>query len=245
MSARRAACDLVIAVLERGRALEDAMAQSPRFAALEGRDRAFARAIASATLRHLGALDAVLAHFLARPLPQNATAARAILRTGAAQILILETPAHAAVSESVALASAHRSLSGFGGLINAVLRKVAAEGPALRAALPAGADLPAWLYARWRAAYGDETAAAVAGALRGEPPLDLTVKDDASGWAARLGGQTLPGGAVRLPAAHGAIDTLEGFAGGAWWVQDAAAAMPARLLGDVAGLRVLDLCAAP
>src|SRR5262249_46247207 len=112
LSARRAACDLVIAVAERGQTLEDAMAHAPHFAGLEGGDRAFARAIASATLRHLGGIDSVLAQFLAKPLPQSAPAARALLRTGAAQILILETPAHAAVSESVALANAHQGLRG-------------------------------------------------------------------------------------------------------------------------------------
>ncbi len=240
--ARRAAADLVLEVAARGHTLEDAFARSAAFNALSGRDRGFARAIASATLRRLGGIDAVLARFLDKPLPESAPAATALLRTGAAQILVLGTPAHAAVSETVALARAHRGLAGFAGLMNAVLRRVAGEGSALLAAQPPGADLPAWLYTRWRAAYGDEDAAAIARALQAEPPLDLTMK---AAPPPSLPGATTPTGSWRLPAAHDAVEALAGFAEGDWWVQDAAAALPARLLGDVRGKTVLDLCAAP
>lgn len=247
-SARRAAAALLSAVTDDGRTLDDALASTASYAPLDGRDRAFARAIASAALRRLGGIDAVLARFVARPLEDSAKIARAILRTGAAQLLVLEAAPHAVVSESVALAQASRTARPFAGLLNAVLRKVATEGRAIFDALPPGADLPDWLFARWRAAYGAR-AVAIASALRDEPPLDLTVKShmgkaDAASWAERLGGAVGPTGGVRLP--PGArVAEIEGFAEGGWWVQDAAAALPVQLMGDVAGLRVADLCAAP
>ena len=262
MNARIAAAELLIAVLDHGRALEDALAETLSFAALEGRDRAFARALATAGLRRLGGVNAVLARFVDRPLPESAQHARALLHIGATQLLVLGTPPHAAVGETVEAANALRQARGFAKLINAVLRRVSREGIGLLETLAPGADLPAWLYTRWRAAHGDE-AAGIAQALLTEPPLDLTAKSDAAEWARKLGGVLTPSGSVRLlgptasrrpsPEVAGedaggprvAIDSLPGFADGAWWVQDAAAALPARVLGDVRGKRVLDLCAAP
>ena len=243
MNARIAAAELLIAMLDNGRALEDALEQTASYRKLEGRDRAFARALATAGVRRLGSVDAVLSRMLQRPLPETANHARALLHIGATQLLVLGTPAHAAVGETVEAANTLREARGFAKLINAVLRRVSREGPEILASLPPGADLPAWLYTRWRAAYGD-AAPLIAHALLTEPPLDLRTKDDATGWAERLGGAVTPTGSVRL-AEHGTVDTLPGFDEGAWWVQDAAAALPAMLLGDVRGLRVLDLCAAP
>jgi 16S rRNA (cytosine967-C5)-methyltransferase len=130
-------------------------------------------------------------------------------------------------------------------LVNAVLRRLAREGPQLIAALDAPAlDTPQWLLRRWIESYGETVAHAIAAANGREPALDLTVKRDPAFWAAQLGGRVLPMGSVRA-VAHGAVTALPGFAEGAWWVQDAAAALPARLLGDIAGRRVADLCAAP
>lgn len=243
MTARRAATDLLVAVMDRGRALEDALNETPSFNALEGRDRAFARALVTAGLRRLGGINTVLSEFLARPLPDDANHARALLHLGAAQLLVLGTPAHAAVGETVETANHMREARGFAKLMNAVLRKVASNGEAILHELPPGADLPQWLYTRWRAAYS-EAAPQIAEALLAEPPLDISVKDDAAGWAAKLFGAVTPTGSVRL-AEHAPIDTLPGFNDGAWWVQDAAAALPAKLLGDVRDKRVLDLCAAP
>jgi 16S rRNA (cytosine967-C5)-methyltransferase len=242
-SPRRAAADVLIAVLDEHRTLEIALARTPSFTALEGRDRGFARAIASATLRRLGVIDFTLSQFINIPLPPKARFPRALLRAGAAQLLVLGTPAHAAVSETVDVARAGGAKS-YAGLINAVLRRVAEHGPGLVAAQPDGADLPDWIFKRWTKAYGAR-AADIARALLVEPPLDLSVKRDPETWAATLGGAVLPTGSVRLPPGGHAVETLPGFAEGAWWVQDAAAALPARLLGDVDGLRVLDLCAAP
>jgi len=243
LTARRAATDLLVAVMDRGRALEDALSETPSFNALEGRDRAFARALVTAGLRRLGGIDTVLSEFLARPLPDNADHARALLHLGAAQLLVLGTPPHAAVGETVETANHMKEARGFAKLMNAVLRKVASNGQEILNNLPPGADLPPWLYTRWRATYGD-AAPQIAEALLSEPPLDVSVKDDAAGWAERLFGTVTPTGSIRL-AEHAAIDTLPGFNDGAWWVQDAAAALPAKLLGDVRGKRVLDLCAAP
>jgi len=243
LNARVAAAELLIAVLDCGRALEDALAETRSFAALEGRDRAFARALATAALRRLGGVNAVLAGFLERPLPDTAQHARALLHIGATQLLVLGTPPHAAVGETVEAANTLRQARGFAKLINAVLRRVSREGGAIFSSLPPGADLPAWLYTRWRAAYG-EHAPRMAEALRSEPPLDLSVKNNAEAWAEKLGGVLTPTKSVRVAEAA-AVDTLPGFIDGAWWVQDAAATLPARALGDVRGKRVLDLCAAP
>jgi 16S rRNA (cytosine967-C5)-methyltransferase len=243
LNPRIAAAELLVAVMDHGRALDDALIETQSFNALTGRDRAFARALVTAGIRRLGSVNAVLSRFLERPLPESATHARALLHLGATQLLVLGTPPHAAVGETVEAANSLRQARGFAKLMNAVLRRVAREGAELLASLPPGADLPAWLYTRWRATYGD-TAPRIATALLHEPPLDITVKGDAEVWATQLGGAVTPTGSVRLTS-PAPIDTLPGFADGAWWVQDAAAALPARLLGDVRGKRVLDLCAAP
>jgi len=243
LNARVAAAELLMTVMDHGRALEDALDSVRSFGALEGRDRAFARALATAGLRRLGSVNAVLSRFLDRPLPETAPHARALLHIGATQLLVLGTPPHAAVGETVEAANSLRETRGFAKLMNAVLRKVASNGAEIMASLPPGADLPPWLYTRWRASYGAE-AEAIARALLIEAPLDVSVKTDAKGWAQRLLGVLTPTGSVRItdPAP---VDSLPGFESGAWWVQDAAAALPAQLLGDVRGKRVLDLCAAP
>ncbi len=239
-NARGAAAELLSAVLDEGRTLDEAMSGCAAYGALQGRDRAFASAIAREALRHLGRIDRVIEAHLAKPLPETAFRGRALLRVGAAQVLFMGVPAHAAVSETVNAARASRKSSGFANLINAVLRKIAATPADADAAL----DLPDWLRTRWKAAYGAETVAAIAQALAQEPGLDISAKTDAEAWAQRLGGVLLPTGSIRIEDAP-AVPNLAGFSEGAWWVQDAAAALPARLLGDVRGKRVLDVCAAP
>ncbi len=225
------------------------MGDTESYTSLSGRDRAFARALASAALRRFGSIDRVVSSFLQRPLPDTAELARALLHIGATQTLVLGTPPHAAVGETVAAANSRRETRGFSKLMNAVLRRATREGAPIFAGAPAGADLPAWLYSRWRATY-QEHADAIALSLRQEPPLDLTAKHDAQTWASNLNAALTPTGSVRLspsPRGEGAggVSTLPGYADGAWWVQDAAAALPARLLGDARGKRVLDMCAAP
>ena len=157
------------------------------------------------------------------------------LLIGAAQILFLDVPDHAAVDLSVRLVQEDRHARHYSALVNAVLRRVARDGAARLAAIdPVVLDTPEWLMRRWQAHYGDATARAIAAANAQEPALDLTVKDEPRQWAARLDGRVLPTGSVRV-AAHGPVTRLAGFGDGAWWVQDAAAALPVRLLGDVRG----------
>ncbi len=248
LGARRLAVQLIEAVLVSSRALDDALEiadRNPAVAGLEGRDRGFARLIAATVLRRLGSLDAVLSRFLERPLPINQPRPRSILLAAAAQILILGTPAHAAINLAVEQCRRDPKADRFDKLANAVLRRVSSEGPAILAGLDTPRiDIPDWLWSKWVAAYGEPTARRIASASLVEAPLDLSVKEDAAEWAERLSGVVLATGSIRLTEA-GRIEELAGFKDGVWWVQDAAAALPARLLGDVAGLDVADLCAAP
>jgi len=245
LAVRRVAADIIDGVLRRGRALDELLETTRELAALEERDRALTRALVATVMRRLGTLRHLLGECLDRGLPPQAPRAETALLIGAAQILFLDVPDHAAVDLSVRLAQADRSASHFAGLINAVLRRVTREGAAKLATLDAPVlDTPPWLFARWTETYGAETAHAIAAANGGEPALDLTVKSDAEHWAAKLNGRVLPTGSIRT-VAHGTVTALPGFAEGAWWVQDAAAALPAHLLGDIKGRRVADLCAAP
>jgi 16S rRNA (cytosine967-C5)-methyltransferase len=243
-NARAVALDLLAEVLGRRRPLDELFEGAHDLAALEPRDRAFARLLTLTVLRRLGQIDALLDARMERKLPAKAARVRDMLRLGAAQLLFLRTPAHAAVSETVELAEgvAH---AGFKGLINAVLRRLAADGVASIATQDAPRlDTPDWLWRGWSAAYGDATAHAIAATHLAEPPLDLNVKGDAAAWAERLSAKILPTGSLRL-ASSGDVRALPGFADGTWWVQDAAAALPALLLGDRSGQRAIDLCAAP
>jgi 16S rRNA (cytosine967-C5)-methyltransferase len=244
LPARRVAVRLVEGVLSRTRALDAALEAEhdpSGFRALPPRDRALARAIAGVTLRRFGTLRGLVAARLDRGLPKKCGSLEAILTTAAAQTLFLDVPAHTAVDLGVAAARADPEARHYAGLANAVLRGIATDGAP---DLAPGADLPAWLYGRWTRAYGAEAAERVAAALCYEPPLDLTVKSDPAGWAERLGGVALASGTVRC-APSGPVPELPGFGEGEWWVQDAAAAIPARLFGDVREKRVVDLCAAP
>ncbi len=248
---RALALGLLGEVLSGGRPLDEALAGSTTLAQLERRDRAFLRRLLATSLRRLGQIDALIEHCLERPLKPKLAGVRDILRLGAAQLVFLETPAHAAVSTSVALTEGPR-LSSHKGLINAVLRRLAREGAALSAAQDAARlNTPDWLWRSWSTAYGEAATRAIAEVHLLDPPLDISLKAgpdapaDAAGWAARLGAARLPTGSLRLPSGTGEIGALAGFDEGVWWVQDAAAALPARLLGPVAGKRVIDLCAAP
>jgi len=227
---RESAFDLLSAVLERHRPLEEALEALP---AQDARDRAAAHRLAAAVLRRMGTLDAVLEPFLRKEPPEPV---RNILRIGAAGLLLLETPGHAAVATAVTLAK-QRGLAPFAGLVNAVLRKVATAGSdGLGDLDSARLDTPAWLWTAW-----GQQARAIATAHQTEAPLDVTLK---SGVAPPEGGVLLPTGSVRFPAGTRVAD-IPGFEAGDLWVQDAAAALPARLLAAQPGERVADLCAAP
>ncbi len=249
LKARQLAAYLLKAVLRDKQPFDDAFAGTgakAAFAGLEIRDRAFARAIAAAALRRLGQIENLLSRLLEKPLPAEAFEARFILIAGAVQLAFMAVAPHAAISLAVEQAKASHGAHRYAGLINAVLRKVAANAASMLAEQDAAVlNTPAWLLKRWAAHYGNETARRIAAAHLEEPALDLSVKSDAAECAARLGGELLPWGTVRLSHHKGRIEDIEGYTEGAWWVQDAAAAMPALLLGDVRGLRVADLCAAP
>src|SRR5499433_1207012 len=245
LAARRIAADILDGVLRRRIALDELLSGKsahPGLAALPDRDRALTRRLAATVLRRLGTLRHLVGGFLEKGFPSDAPRTETILLLGAAQILWLEVPDHAAVDLSVRLAQADRRAVRYAGLVNAVLRRVAQSGAS--SASDFLGDTPEWLHKRWSKSFGADTAREIATANGHEPALDLTVKRDAKSWAERLRGRELPTGTVRT-VAHGAISLLPGFSEGAWWVQDAAAALPVRLFGDVRGMKVADLCAAP
>ncbi|MBX9945349.1 MAG: methyltransferase domain-containing protein [Reyranella sp.] len=244
LASRHAALDLLIACLDKGQPLDEALARHAGFAGLDPRDRAFVRLLLATTLRRLGEIDVVLAALVERPLEGPNAAGRQVLRLGAAQLLFLGTAPHAAVDTSVRLMEdAH--LPHLKGLANAVLRRVGREGVAILGDRdPARLNTPQWLWASWSEAYGEAATRAIAAAHLIEAPLDLTTRSDTDFWAGRLEAERLPTGTLRRTGG-GHIAELPGFAEGAWWVQDAAATLPVRLLGDVTGKRVADLCAAP
>ncbi|MEA1938383.1 MAG: transcription antitermination factor NusB, partial [Pseudomonadota bacterium] len=236
---RAIALDLIAAVLEDGRFLDQARDTHPDLARLSARDRAFAQLLATTVLRHMGRIDAVLAGMVKMPKGR----ARHILRLGAAQILFLATPAHAAVATSVDLAhktEVHR----LKGLVNAVLRRLTNEGALLLSKTDPLDDIPGWLMDIWRKDWGMALAQAIAAAQLAEAPLDITVKSNPEDWAARLDAGILPTGTLRR-SAGGDIRDLPGFAEGAWWIQDAASAIPAKLLAPGKNQHIVDLCAAP
>jgi 16S rRNA (cytosine967-C5)-methyltransferase len=243
LDARRLAWAVVSDVLRRRAALDEVLEGSAAQAQLPARDAALARAIATVTFRHLGSIRRALTARLSKGLPPDERLFT-LLATGAAQILFLDVADHAAVDLSVRLARGER-LQHAAGMVNAVLRRIARERAIILAeADPLDADTPDWLAARWRQTYGLEQARAIAEAQSTAASVDLTVKADPETWAERLGGIVLPTGSVRLTE-RTPVRELAGYNEGAWWVQDAAAALPARLLAARRGERVIDLCAAP
>ena len=248
LAARRIAADILDGVLHRHRTLDDQLEGAgahPALKSLSDRDRALMRRLVATILRRLGTLGHLLSRLLDRGIPTDAPRAQSALLIGAAQILWMDVPDHAAVDLSVRLVQSDRRAARYAGLVNAVLRRCAREGKAILDDVSSQTlDVPPWLLSRWIGHYGEATARAMATALSHEPSLDLTVKSDASQWAARLHGEVLPTETVRT-LLHGSVTMLPGFSEGQWWVQDAAAALPARLLGDVSGKNIADLCAAP
>jgi 16S rRNA (cytosine967-C5)-methyltransferase len=239
LPARAAALDLLTSALSGRSGLDEGLSH-PALQALSGRDRAFARALVMATLRRLGPIDSALQSKVKKAPPDKVVQ---VLRLGVAQAFVLKTPAHAAVTTSVDLVAQDKGLAMFKGLVNAVLRGLVREPPELD-----DPELlaPSWLYARWRAVYSIEGARQIAAMIAEEPATDLSFKDpaQAAALAAELEGEVLPGGSLRT-FKRGDISTWPGFAEGGWWVQDAAAAIPARLLNVKPGETALDMCAAP
>jgi 16S rRNA (cytosine967-C5)-methyltransferase len=248
LAARRIAADILDGVLHKHRTLDeqlDGAAAHPGLKNLSDRDRALMRRLVATILRRLGTLGHVLSRLLDRGIPTDAPRAQSALLIGAAQILWMDVPDHAAVDLSVRLVQSDRRAAKYAGLVNAVLRRCAREGqPLIDEVKSQTLDVPPWLMARWIAHFGEAVARDIAAAIGQEPSLDLSVKSDPEQWATRLHGETLPTGSVRT-LLQGSVTMLPGFSEGHWWVQDAAAALPARLFGDVAGKAIIDLCAAP
>lgn len=250
LAARELAVDLVTAVLQDHRSFDETLAgllKDDAYRRLEARDLGLARTIAANTLRFARPLDEVVGRFVSKPLPVKQGRVAAILLSAAAQMFILKTPPHAAINLAVDQTRSSRKSTHLAKFVNAVLRKVSSQGADEFSKLDLiRSSMPPWLFKSWASAFGEDQARAIAEASLREAPLDLTLKDqrDAAGWSDRLGAVTLATGSLRLTEA-GRVDELAGFRDGAWWVQDAAAALPARLLGDVAGSVVADMCAAP
>jgi 16S rRNA (cytosine967-C5)-methyltransferase len=247
LAVRDAAVDILSAVLDRRQSLDgifDPVTGDKAWRALPERDRRLTRAIVTAALRHHGETEAILSRLIERP-PRRAGKLFRILEVAIAQLLYLDVPDHAAVSVAMEQVTADHDALHFKGLANAVLRRLGRERDAIRAGIDMPrAAVPAWLWTRWTAAYGEAATARIAAANLEEPALDLTVKADPGSWAGRLDGIVVPTGSVRL-VPSGPVEEIPGYAEGAWWVQDAAAALPPRLFPDIAGKRVADLCAAP
>nr|WP_245198608.1 RsmB/NOP family class I SAM-dependent RNA methyltransferase [Jiella mangrovi] len=253
MKARQVAARLLAAVIDKKTSLDgltDPSNGHPHLRQLEPRDQALVKAILTSALRFRGSIDREITVRLDRPLPPNASSLRHILHVGAAQILCLDVPVSAAVDLAVASASGDPRAQRFSGLVNAVLRRIAREATRLPdASADPRENCPDWLWSRLVSQFGAERALSIARTHLSRAPIDLTVKSDAAGWADRLGGRVLGAasatGTVRLSDFEGSVTGLEGYDAGEWWVQDVAAALPVRLLGDISGKRVADLCAAP
>ncbi|MBA1144566.1 RsmB/NOP family class I SAM-dependent RNA methyltransferase [Mesorhizobium neociceri] len=249
LAARKAATRLLAAVIDARTPLDgltDHENGHPQYKALDLRDRGLVRAILVTALRYRMTIAGLLARRLEKPLPPNATALSHILHVAAAQILFLDIPDSAAVDLAVTHAKSDPRTQRFSGLVNGVLRTLArAKDTELPAALAATDEAPKWFTDRLKAAFGADKTTQILAAHRIETPVDFTVKADPELWAEKLGGIVLPTGTIRVEKLSASVTELPGFGEGAWWVQDAAASFPARLFGDVKGLRVADLCAAP
>ena len=250
LPARRLAAEAFAAVTEQRLALDETLERvlaSPAARALEDRDRGLVRAIATTAVRRFGTIRRVLLDRLSSGLPEEGGPLPQVLATAVAQLLFMDVPDHAAVDLAIRLLLEDRHGQRYNKLANGVLRRIGREREAILAALdPLALDTPAWLRRRWTAAYGEDAAKRLAAAHMAEAALDLTFKSEEARdrLAGELGGLVLPTGSVRL-ADRAPLPSLAGYAEGEWWVQDAAAALPARLLAVTPGEKVADLCAAP
>jgi len=235
---RRAAVYLLDQVTGQGKLLPELIGDGA-LQHLSPEDRARAQRLATETLRGLARADRMLARFVQKTPP---LAVRNVLRLCTVELSLGEA-AHGVVNAGVELTARNKRTSSMKGLVNAVLRKVAAEGPEgwAKLAIP---RMPGWLRGPLKDGYGPDVVAAIEAAHFDGAPLDITVKSDPAQVAAALSGQVLPNGSVRVLDA-GQVSALAGFDAGDWWVQDAAAAMPVQIMAPVAGEKVLDLCAAP
>jgi 16S rRNA (cytosine967-C5)-methyltransferase len=242
-TSRAVAFALLRAVLRKKQSLDDSMDTVAGFDLLEKRDRAFVHRLVACVLRRLGQIDEAIKVCLDKPQELKADA-QDVLRLGAAQLLFLGTPPHAAVDTTVDLSASLETVLPYKGLVNAVMRRLAREEKFILAKQDAARlTTPDWLWLSWRTTYGVARARAIAEAQMCEAPIDITVKMTPEAWAKKLEARLLPTGSLRLSEAI--VPELPGFKEGGWWVQDAASALPVKLFGDIKGRPVVDLCAAP
>jgi 16S rRNA (cytosine967-C5)-methyltransferase len=248
LPARLAAAAIIADVVQGGHRLDECFSPQAvpnRLSGLEPRDVALARSIATVSLRRLGVIRHVLSELLEKGLPRQAGRLEYTLIAAAAQLLFLDAADHAAVDLAVRSTRLEPKTSAFASLVNGALRTLLRRRDEFLALAASGEfDTPPWLAQRWRKTYGDAAARAISAMHMLEPPLDLSVASDSESWAERIDGVVLPTGSVRLRN-RAPIAELPGYAEGEWWVQDAAAALPARLLAAKPDERVLDMCAAP
>lgn len=251
LASRQVAYGILNDVFFQRRSLDEAYAQADAaFAALESRDRGFVRLLVATVIKRAPQIDAALSGLLHEPLhllkPQQLIN---VFRLGIAQIAFLQMPPHAAVNTSVELAAAS-NMEWQKSLVNAVMRRVAQDGIDMLEPRDAGrVNTPEWLWQQWAQDYGVETALDIAAANLSDAPVDFTVKENPQMWADRLAAMLLPTGSLRLSSA-GFVPGLSGFEDGAWWIQNAAAALPVKILasyygGSLKGKKIVDLCAAP
>lgn len=238
LQARKSAVYLMDQILEEGRLMSELLAAGA-LDNLPPSERARAARLAQETLRGLERADRILQKYLKKYPPMTV---RNALRIGTVELCAGEAP-HGVVNSFVELVSRNKKFGHLKGLTNAVLRKVAADGPGVWSKLRAP-RLPKWLRAPLVDAWGADVIAVIEAAHFRSAPLDLTAKNDAAHVARLTGGVVLPTGSVRV-AETGQVSAMPGFAEGEWWVQDAAAAIPVRILAPQKGEKVLDLCAAP
>lgn len=243
---RQVSFDILDSVIARKNALDVAIAGDARFADLPANDRGFVRMLVTTTLRRMGQIDDIISRLEQKGGASQNLKLQNVLRLGLCQILFMDVSDHAAVDVSVRLAEA-LGMTRQKGFVNGLLRNVTREGQAILRQQDAGRlNAAEWLLKLWIADYGMRGAAEIAAANMEEPPLDIILKDTSNSayWNGVLGGHVLAPGIIRREEG-GSVISLNGYDKGDWWVQDMASALPARLMGDVRGQSVIDMCAAP
>lgn len=244
---RRVAIDIFDRIVYGGTTLDRAFVHDAGFLELNPLDRALVRMMVTTTLRYLGQIDDVIHATMNADTPPEPQALSSLLRLSVSQILFMNMPDYAAVNIAVNVAES-LDLTRQKGLVNAVLRRIAREGRDYIASQDtARVAMPGWMFRDWVRAYGVRTAREIAMAQLTEAPLDLTVKNrgQVQDWSEKLGADILPGGTLRIRHPSGGIDALPGFTDGAWWIQDLSASLPVKVMGDITGKTVFDICSAP
>ena len=240
LNSRQIALNILSRVLHQKQNLDDEFDKQTNL--LDGREKSFVRMLVTTCLRRMGQIDFVLKQLIEKPLPKKANAVQDILRLAVCQILFMKTPVHAAVSMAVDL-SKNPTLNFYTKLINGTLRNLCRNIEKFQN-IPEELNTPQWLLDSWIKSYGEKTAKEIVSANLTQPNTFVSVKENPSLWAQKLNGKENETGSVELPE-NAYIPDLDGFADGAWWVQDAAAAMPVLLFDDLKGKKVADFCAAP